>query len=216
MTKYEHLMYASPSRIQQIYAERYGDVSQVQRETSKGQTSTVGGRLGALIGSLRGETSETTTKRQIKQINFDDEHLQTKRVVNNLVSDADIPSVTELYDTKGNPAELYRFSSEVTLTPAEGEFEDRNYLEVAGYEGRVKFRGMTSMENWGSRSNILTAMQANDTYPFQGVLSPVSLDYTDPTMEEYAVHFLFICAPDSDELQAWRNRKSLCRDQDMA
>lgn len=202
-------MYASASHISQIYSEKYGDVSQINVESTEELSSTIEGKLGALVTSFSGDLSGGISESEIKKINFDDELFQTKKVVNDLLNDEDLPPVANLYEQDEVPTGLYRFSSEVVLKPVESEFDDGNYIEVAGFEGDVKFRGVTSLDNWGSRSNLLTAMRADTTYPFQGVLTPVARKHRGIEKEEFDVQFLFICAPESKALQTWYNRVDL-------
>lgn len=209
MSQYRHIMYASASHIRQIFSEKYGDVSQIDLESTEEVSSTIEGKLGALVTSISGDLSGGISQSEIKKINFDDEMFQTKKVVNDLLEDEEIPPVSKLNAQDGAPTGLYRFSSEVVLKPVESGFDDENYIEVAGYEGDVKFRGITSLDNWGSRSNLLTAMRADTTYPFQGVLTPVARNHRGIETEEFDVQFLFICAPESESLQRWYNRTEL-------
>ncbi|WP_435358459.1 hypothetical protein [Haloarchaeobius sp. DFWS5] len=209
MTEYEHIMYASDSHISQLFSEHFGDVSQIEVESTEEISSTVEGKLGALVASLNGDVSGGVSTSEIKKMNFDDDLFQIKAVVNELVQDDSIPQVSELGNLSGNLNSLYRFSSEVILTPAESPIDDENYVEVTGFEGDVKFRGITSLENWGSRSHLLNAKRADDTYPFQGVFTPISVDRQVLDTVELTVQFLFICAPDKEARNRWFNRQNL-------
>lgn len=209
MTEYNHILYASDSHIRQIFSEMYGDVSELSLESAEQLSSSVEGKLSALIGSLNGNLSGGISESEIRKINFDDELFQTKKVVNDLLYDENIPTVGKLRDADNGPTGLYRFSGEVVLKPVESEFDDEKYIEITGFEESVKYRGTTSLSNWGSRSNLLTAMRADDTYPFQGVLTPVSREFRGVEHDEYSVQYLFICAPDSDSLNQWYNRQNL-------
>jgi hypothetical protein len=205
-------MYASESHIRQIFTEKYGSVSQIDLESTEEISSSVEGKLGALVASLNADISGGVSESEIKKINFDDDLFQTKKVVNNLLTDSEIPPVGDLDGQSGTPTGLYRFSSEVALKPIDSGFDDENYIEVTGFEGDVKFRGVTSLDNWGSRSNLLTAMRADTTYPFQGVLTPVARQHSGLEKEEFEVQFLFICAPNSESLQRWYNMVDLERE----
>ena len=209
MSRHEHVMYASPSHIKQIYSERYGNVRQIEVGSMKEAKSTVEGKLGSLIASLKGNFSGGLSQSEIHTINFDDDVAQIKQVVNDLISDDDIPHVSELFQSECDPGQMYRFSSEVVMKRETNELDEGTILEVVGFEDSVKFRGKTSSENWGSISDVLTALDAMDAYPVQGILTPVSKIHSDPDHEEWAVNYLFICTPPVMERKRWYNRQFL-------
>ena len=216
MSRYDHLLYASSSQIKQAFYDRYGHVSEIDLESSEELSTTVSGRLGALVASLRGDLSGGISKSSIKKINFDDELFQAKKVINDLLEEDQIPRVSELYRSGDEWNDLYRFSTSTILHPDSGEFDDeKNLVEVYGAEGNVTFHGTTSLDNWGSRSNVLQAIRAsrdNDTYPLQGVLTPVSREFGGIEEEVYRVQYLFICAPDKESMAEWNKRQRVKRE----
>ena len=212
MVEYDHVMYASISHVNQLFSKKYGNISQLDLETTEETSSTVEGKLRTLVRFGK-ETTEGSSESQIKSINFDDDLLQIKKLVNELLESEDIPPVSELFDGEQSPNGLYRFSCPILLNLTEGRLDDRKYLEVNGIQGNVRFEGNTSLENWGSRSHLLTAMEVNEPYPFQGVLTPVARNHEMPDEVEYSVQFLFICAPDDEQRQRWHNRQQLIREQ---
>lgn len=202
-------MYASPSHINQIFSEKYGSVRQIDLVSSEETTSSVKGRLGTLIAWINGEFSGTVGREEIHQMNFDDETVKVKRVVQDLLNDESIPRVSELYRTRGGPTQMYKFSSEVILQHADSGFDDTTFIEVTGIEDHVRFSGQTSLDNWGSRSDLQTAMDAMDTYPFQGMVTPVSKEGSGPDREDWAVNYLFICSPSVEDRKRWYNEQNL-------
>lgn len=217
MSRYNHLLYASSSQIKQTFYDRYGHISEVDLESTEELSTTVSGKLGTLVATLRGDLSGGISKSSIKKINFDDELFQAKQVINDLLDEDDIPRVSELYQDDGEWHDLYRFSVPTILDPDSGEFDDdKQFVEVYGVEGDVTFHGTTSLDNWGSRSNVLQAIRAsrdNDTYPLQGILTPVSREFSGIEEEVYRVQFLFICAPDKEAMAEWNQRQRLKREQ---
>lgn len=209
MSRHVHVMYASPSHIKQIFSERYGDVRQIEIGETEEISSSVGGKLGSLIAQLRGNFSNKVGYDEIHTINFDDDVAQIKRVVNDLLADDRIPDVGELFEADGNPTKMYRFSSEVILKRETSELDGKTIIEVVGFEDHVKFHGKTSVENWGSISDILTALDAMDTYPVQGILTPVSKVAGNPEYEEWVVNYLFMCTPTVKDRKNWYNRQIL-------
>lgn len=160
-----------------------------------------------------GDLSEGLSRSEIQSINFDDDSVRIRKVVDDLIRSDEIPPVSELFESRYAPNSLYRFSCPVLLNPTKGEFDDQKYLKVIGIEENVRFEGNTSLENWGSRSHLLTAMEVDEPYPFQGVLTPVAKIHEMPDIVEYAVQFLFICGPTDEQRQRWHNRRALIKEQ---
>lgn len=212
MENYDHVMYASISHINQLFSQKYGDISQLDLETTEEVSSTFEGKLRTLV-SFGGELSEGISRSEIESINFDDDLFQIKKIVNELLESDDIPSVSELFENGYAPNSLYRFSCPVLLNPTKGEIDDRKYLKVTGIEENVRFEGNTSLENWGSRSHLLTAMEVDEPYPFQGILTPVARGREMPNEVKYSVQFLFICAPNNEQRHRWHNRQALIQEQ---
>src|SRR6056297_1181498 len=210
MSRYRHVMYISGSHLEQVFHERYERDIPIGTGSGVGVSPEIEGKLGALVGSLREHFASDVDRDGIKEINFDDELFQTKRVINDVLDDEGIPSVTELHGSNGNWEGMYRFSSEVLLQPYDGRFEDgKKFIKVTGIEDDVKFQGVTSLDNWSSRTNVLNALGTDGTYPFEGVLTPVEEESNGIEQEEYSVQFLFIRAPDKEAQRRWSERQQL-------
>lgn len=216
MDHVNHIVYASDGNIKQIFRELYGDIGEVEVGSGQESTQSVAAGLRAFIGSFGVESSETESSEVIKRINFDDSEFQRKKVINRMLEDDEIPSVEKLGTQDEISSRLFKFSSDVALSRVRDEDLDRKYIEVNGYQGKVKFQGKTSMKNWTSRSDVLTALDADVPYPFKGVLTPVSVEDHIISGEDireitYNVNYLFICSADGEDYEDWSNRQILRR-----
>lgn len=211
MAEYKHLMYASRHKIEEIYRELYGDASRASLESSENASASVGGKLGAFLANIKGEVSGEIGTSEIKEINFNDELFQAKKVVNELLDDDGIPEVTDLYEYGGEEKlpGMCRFSTELALSVEDTEVDDETYLEATGFEGDVKFSGITSLDNWGSRSHLISAKKSGEPYPFQGIVLPMSLEEDWIDYKTFRVHYLFICGPEKELRDKWSNRQHL-------
>lgn len=209
MNEHEHVLYVSPSHIKQLFSEKYGDVSQIEVGASEEGGSSIRGRLGTVLAWLQDSVSGELGREEIHQINYDDETVRIKKAVHELLTDESTPRVSELQEAELNPAQLYRFDCEVIVDQAESKFDDESYVEVTGIEGNIKFSGLTALDNWGSRSDLLTAKKASDTYPFQGVVKPASKERDGIDREKWAVEYLFVCSPSVEDRKQWYDRQNL-------
>lgn len=200
---FRHILYASPSHIRQLFSERFEDVSEVSIEDKEGISYSVAGALKLLLGSLTAKVTKEETLGRIHTINFDDEFRQTKKVAFDLLSDESIPSISRLYDSdKLSP--LYRFSTGLAVSEAtEERLGEGTFLKLEGTEGRVAFEGYTSLDNWGSRSDLLIAKKAEDPFPFEGFIVPAAKVKSDGNRETYKVKFLVIFSADNKTTKIW-------------
>lgn len=123
-----------------------------EEETQKSQKLMAG--LKVFLKSGR-EGQKQDRQNIMKSVNQSVEHIQTKKVVNDLLHDESIPRVKD-FDLN-NISPIYRFSYECQFLSAENEIGDSKMVEVVGKEGDFKFRGITSLENWISLSDTLYA-----------------------------------------------------------
>ncbi|NHN58360.1 MULTISPECIES: hypothetical protein [Halorussus] len=209
MTDYQHVMYASKSAVKQAYSELYGDVEQIEIERGSRVMGSVRGKLGSFFSFISSTVSGEVTKSEIHSINFDDDMLKAKKLANEILSDEEIPSLSEVSEEGLDLSQLYRFSCEVSTKPFESDVDGETYIEVAGQIGDVKFRGETSTDNWGSRSHVIQSVRAakyGETYPYQGLLWPIQRTGHSEHAEEYDVQFLLICSPERELRDRWYNQ----------
>lgn len=138
--------------------------------------------------------------------------LKAKRLANEILTDSEIPWISELKQDGQSMDQIYRFSCEVLTEPFESELDGETYIEVIGKSGEVKFRGDTSTENWGSRSHIIQSVRASrvgETYPYQGLVWPNTKTGESESGEEYDVRFLLICGPKRELMHHWFDRRSV-------
>jgi hypothetical protein len=213
---YRHILYYSPSHIEQLFVDRIGEATQVtkEEETQKSQKLMAGLKV-FLNGGIEGQKQDR--KNVIKSVNQSEEHVQTKKVVNDLLQDESIPRIKDL--DLDNISPLYRFSCECQFLPTESDMGDSKMVEVVGKEGDFKFRGITSLENWSSLSDTLYAVKNEIPYPLDGIVQ--LKDINDQMMREEEVggwvleradcdvNFVFISQSDPNEVQKWWNRRDL-------
>jgi hypothetical protein len=212
---YRHILYYSPSHIRQLFFDRIDENTQVT--TQKESWNTLKAGLSAFLpGSIGGETGDR--EKVMKSVNQSEEHIQTKRVVNELLDDESIPRLKSL--NLDDVSQLYRFSCECQFLRENNQStEDSRLIEIVGKEGDIEFRGMTSLENWSSLSDTLMAVENELPYPLDGIVQV--RDIQDKMMMEEPdgrytlrsatclVNFVFVCQPDREEFQKWMNRKTL-------
>lgn len=210
---YQHILYYSPSHIQQLFFDRINESSKVIEEEEKSRSLRAG--LSAFLpGNIGSEKQSRENK--IREINHSEEHIQAKRVVNDLLEDDSIPRIKEL--DLDNVQSLYRFSCECQLFPVEDGPDDSNLVEVIGREGDFSIEGITSLDNWSSLSDTLYAVRNDIPYPLEGIIQLRDLENQVIRKErpreiidqaDCKVNFVFICQSGRDEVQKWMNRRML-------
>lgn len=213
---YRHILYYSPSHIKQLFVDRIGETTQVMKEEETRTSKKLMAGLKVFLNSGV-EGQKQNRKNVIKSVNHSEEHIQTKKVVNDLLQDESIPRIKDL--DLDNISPLYRFSCECQFLSAENEMTDSKMVEVVGKEGDFKFRGITSLENWSSLSDTLYAVEHEIPYPLDGIVQLKDIndkmireDVDDERVLERAdcdVNFVFISQSDQDEVQKWWNRRDL-------
>ncbi|QCJ48080.1 hypothetical protein [Haloprofundus sp. MHR1] len=210
---YQHILYYSPSHIQQLFFDRIDDTSKVVREEEE-RSKLRAGLSAFLPGNVQGE--KQTRESVMKTVNHSEDYIQTKRVVNDLLDDNTIPRIKEL--DIDNISTLYRFSCECQLLPADDSPEGANLVEVIGREGDFSFEGITSLDNWSSLSDTLFAIRNDIPYPLEGIIQlrdienqiiSDEIDYQVLEQADCKVNFIFICQSNREEFQKWLNRRTL-------
>ena len=212
---YQHILYYSPSHIQQLFFDRIDDKTQVTRQKESWGVLKAG--LSAFLpGSIGG--TKGNRRKVMESVNQSEEYIQTKRVVNHLLEDENIPRLKQL--DPDNLSSLYRFSCECQFLPKDGKgTEDKRMIEIVGKEGSIEFNGLTSYENWSSLSDTMMAMENELPYPLEGIVQVRDIQDQmlreelngEYTLEQATclVNFVFVCQSNRDEFQKWMNRKSL-------
>jgi len=212
---YRHILYYSPSHIQQLFFDRIDENTKITEQ--KESWSTLKAGLSAFLpGSLGGEMGNR--EKVMESVNQSEEYIQTKRVVNHLVEDENIPRIKDL--DIDEVSSLYRFSCDCQVLPKDSETaEDATFVEVVGKEGDIEFRGTTSLDNWSSLSDTLMMTQGELPFPLNGIIQVQ--DIRDQHIIEEVdgshfleqatclVNFIFVCQPEQEEFQQWMNRRSL-------
>jgi hypothetical protein len=202
-------MYASKGAVEQVYSELFGDVDYLTVKEGSRVSGSVGGKIGEFLAKIKGEFNGELTESEIKSINFDDEMFKAKKLANEILADESIPDISRISDGDLGLDLLYRFSCEVETKPFESEIDNQTYIMVTGESGEVTFRGDTSVDNWGLRSHIIQSVRAarrGDTYPYQGVMWPLSKTQEDDSSVVVDVDFLIICGPERELRDAWYDR----------
>lgn len=210
MAGHRHVMYASKGSVEQVYSELYGDVDYMTIEDGSTVSGTVGGKIGELLARLDTEFSGELTDSEIKSINFDDEMYKAKKLANEILSDNEIPRISDSNVDELSTQQLYRYSSEVETRPFESEVDGNTYIQVTGEVDGVRFTGDTSVDNWGLRSHIIQSVRAarrGDTYPYQGLMWPLAQIEKNESVTSYDVDFLLICGPERELRDAWYDRR---------
>jgi hypothetical protein len=209
MAEYQHVMYASMGSVEQVYSELYGDVEHLTIEEGKAISGSAGGKIGEFLAQISGEFSGELTETEIKSINFDDEMSKAKRLANEILSDEDIPRLDEVDALHLD--QLYRFSCEVETRNFESEVDEQTYIQVTGQDGGIMFQGDTSLDNWGLRSHIIQSVRAakrGETYPYEGLMWPLTETEGSGSSKSYDVDFLLICGPERELREAWFDRQT--------
>lgn len=217
--EYKLVMYTSSGLLDQ-YFRRYSDhISKIIEHESGSTSKELTGGIGSILGSLKGMMRKKSGKELIKEINLNDDYRQVRALMN-VFSDTELVYPVEaLIQGKESPTGLYRFDTNLQLVHTEDTEE--KMIRVRGIENEVDFTGLTSPENWSSRSFVRTALRTIDPFPFEGVFIPVETGDTvyretdegfELEMLELTVQFLYILAPDTDDYISWSNYQKLVRD----
>ncbi|TKX50111.1 hypothetical protein EXE49_08040 [Halorubrum sp. ASP121] len=209
MANHQHVMYASKGAVEQVYSELFGDVDYLTVKEGSRVSGSVGGKIGEFLAKIKGEFNGELTESEIKSINFDDEMFKAKKLANEILADESIPDISRISDGDLDLDLLYRFSCDVETKPFESEIDNQTYIMVTGESGEVTFRGDTSVDNWGLRSHIIQSVRAarrGDTYPYQGVMWPLSKTQEGDSSVVVDVDFLIICGPERELRDAWYDR----------
>lgn len=214
---YHHILYYSPSHIEQLFYDRFGDTTQVVRERETQRSNRILAGLKVFIrGTVEGEMQ--SRKNIINTVNQEKEYIQTKRVVNELLDDETIPRIRDLKHDE--LSSFYRFSCECQILAAEDdEYSEAKLVEVVGREDDIKFRGLTSLDNWSSLSDTRMAIQNDIPYPLSGIIQINNINdqvLTEELNGEFKldqadcdVNFIFICKSGRDEMEKWWSRRDL-------
>ena len=203
-------MYVSKRNVRQVYSELFGDVDEVTVEKGANVQGGIQGKLGEFLAKISSRFSGEISHSEIRSINFDDDLMKAKRIANRLLSDEQIPYLTETDADNVDSSQLYRFSCEVETRPREGEINGENYIRINHRDGKIRFRGDTSTENWGTRSHIIQSLNAakrGDTYPYQGLLWPISLTEESEDYALFDVNFVLICGPERELRDEWHDTR---------
>lgn len=203
-----HIMYASKSLINDYFVN---NISEVEKKVLSKKESTKGkGKAGInAILDLGGDISKGASSETIHEINFDDDRVRVKKVINQLSSSNDIYPLPLLRKGDSSPSGLYHFDCLLQLIRVDDGLTDSKSVQVIGLQDDVKFKGHTSIENWASRSHLITAIKTKDPYPFKGVLRPMNIPDTEVERLETSVQFMYILAPDLKENKEWREHQEL-------
>lgn len=213
------VMYTSSGLLDQYFRRYSEDISKIIERESEITSKELSGGLGGILGSLRGIMRKNSGKELIKEINLNDDYRQVRALMNVFSNSELVYPVEALMEGKESPTGLYRFDTNLQLVHTQDT--DEKMIRVRGIEGDVDFTGLTSSENWSSRSFVLTALRTIDPFPFEGVFMPVEekdtvYRETDEgfklEMLELTVQYLYILAPDTDDYVTWSNYQKLMRD----
>lgn len=214
------VMYTSSGLLDQ-YFSRYGDdISKIIKRNRETTTKELSGGISGVLASLRGLMSRSSEEEFVEEINLNDDFRQVRALIN-VFSDTDLVYPVEtLVDGRDSPTGLYKFDTNLQLyhTNEAGE----KMIRVRGIENKVDFTGLTSPENWSSRSFASTALSKADPFPFEGVFKPLEKDRSveretvDGEFEieslGLTVQFLYILAPDTEDYINWSNYQKLLQD----
>jgi hypothetical protein len=213
------VMYSSPRYVDQYFSQYTEDISKIVRRKSRNSTVEAGMSLGNVIASLKGAFRRKSGKELIKEINFDDE-LRQVRALMEVFSDSELVySLEDFKRGEKSPTGLYHFDTDLQVVPRE-EGEDKMY-QVRGIQDDVDFSGVTSKNNWSSRSFVNFAVSNVDPFPFEGVFKPIDIEHRHiregehgPVVEsvEVKVQFIYILQPDVEDYESWSNYQKLVRD----
>lgn len=213
------VMYTSSGLLNQYFRQYSEDISKVVERESESTLKEFSGGIGGVLGSLKGMMRKKSGKELIKEINLNDDYRQVRALMNVFSSSDLVYPVEALMKGKESPTGLYRFDTNLQLVYTDDTEE--KMIQVRGIEKEVDFTGLTSPENWSSRSFVHTALGTVDPFPFEGVFIPVeasnkSYRETKEGFEletlELTVQFLYILAPDTEDYITWSNYQKLLQD----
>jgi hypothetical protein len=213
------VMYTSSGLLDQYFRRYSDDISKIIERESEITSKELSGGLGGILGSLRGIMRKNSGEELIKEINLNDEYRQVRALMNIFSNSELVYPAEALMEGNESPTGLYRFDTNLQLVHTQDA--DEKMIRVRGIEGDVDFTGLTSPENWSSRSFVLTALDTIDPFPFEGVFIPVEENDTvyretdegfELEMLELTVQFLYILAPDTGDYVSWSNYQKLVRD----
>jgi len=213
------VMYTSSDLLGQYFRRYSDDISKVIERESESTSKALSGGISGILGSLKGMIRKKSGREVIKEINLNDEYRQVRALMN-VFSDSELVYPVEaLIKGEESPTGLYKFDTNLQLVHTEDTAE--TMIRVRGIEKDVDFTGLTSPDNWSSRSFVLTALDTIDPYPFEGVFKPVEIGDTMHTETDHGfeldtleltVQFLYILAPDYEDRVSWSNYQQLVRD----
>lgn len=213
------VMYTSPDLLQQYFRRYSDDISKRVEVESESTATEFSGGIGGVLGSLKGMMKKKSGKELIEEINLNDEYRQVRALMNAFSDSSLVSSVESLKQGNKSPTGLYRFDTNLQLVPTEEMGE--HMISVRGIEDSVDFSGITSTDNWSSRSFVSTAVGVIDPFPFEGVFMPVETRNSlsretkngyEVEQLELTVKFLYILAPDTEDYNNWSNYQKLVRD----
>ncbi|MGB9955081.1 hypothetical protein ACOZ4B_01585 (plasmid) [Haloferax prahovense] len=212
------VMYTSSGLLEQYFRRYSDDISKVIERESESTSTELSGGIGSILGSLKGIIRKKSGKELVKEINLNDDYRQVRALMNIFSNSELVYPVEALIQGEKSPTGLYRFDTNLQLVPTE---DTEEMIRVRGIEKEVDFTGLTSPENWSSRSFVHTALSTIDPFPFEGVFMPVETgesmyretdDGFELEMLELTVQFLYILAPDTEDYINWSNYQKLVRD----
>lgn len=206
--RYNHVMYASKSHINQFFIENVSESDRIVVSESESSGSTFEIGVDSLV-KLTSEFSGEIGTEEVHEINFNDSFLQVKKTINMISNSEGVYPISALKAGEASPTGLYHFDCPLQLLLQEDAFDDRTYVEAIGLQDDVQFRGTTSWDNWGSRSHARRAIETEDPYPFKGVLKPLRIDERGLETVTFSVQYLYILAPDVDKNREWREYQRL-------
>ncbi|MFC4550089.1 MULTISPECIES: hypothetical protein [Halorussus] len=213
------VMYASSGLVDQYFRRYSEDISKIIERESETSWKELSGGINGVLASLKGAMRKKSGKELVKEINLNDDYRQVRALMNVFSNSGLVYPVEALMQGKESPTGLYRFDTNLQLVQTEDAGE--KMIRVRGIEKEVDFTGLTSEENWSSRSFVTTARGTIDPFPFEGVFMPVEASEkmyreTENGFEletlELTVQFLYILAPDTEDYLNWSNYQKLVRD----
>ncbi|MCL9818380.1 hypothetical protein [Natronocalculus amylovorans] len=217
--KHKLVMYTSSGLLDQYFNRYSDDITKIIQRESISTTKELGGGVGNILVSLKGLIRKKSGKELIKEINLNDEHRQVRALMNIFSSSNLVYPVESLIQGEESPTGLYKFDTNLQLAYTENTEE--KMIRARGIEKNVDFSGLTSPDNWSSRSFVMSALGTIDPFPFEGVFLPIETGetwYTETEegleleMLELTVQFLFILAPDTEDYIDWTSYQKLLRD----
>lgn len=213
------VMYTSSGLLDQYFRRYSDDISKIIERESESTSIELTGGISGILGSLKGIMRKKSGKELIKEINLNNDYRQVRALMNVFSGSELVYPAKALMQEEESPTGLYRFDTDLQLYPTEDMGE--KMIRVRGIEKDVDFKGLTSPENWSSRSFVLSALRTTDPFPFEGVFMPVERENSmyretedgfELEMLELTVQFLYILAPDKDDYIRWSNYQKLLQE----